>query len=334
MTIPDYQRIMLPLLKLAGNKEEHSLSEALEYVNRLFKLTEEEKGRLLPSGTQRIMNCNVDLARTYLQKAKMIEYVRRGHFKITNRGLEILKQKPSMIYVNSLMQFTEFVEFRNVNWISEKILKENLEASVSNYKFIEKEFSTCLEYVALREEHLSVYSHRLASLIIRIGPEILRTFNIILFNKDRSSVLNYFELEPLLLQLQEKCERRRDSIADYLTVIDEVLSGGMGRIAVEVQSLDKFILPFEFERKNRNSAKNITIIPWWENGYNALRHRMTKEFREAATLENALYSLAALWLLHYQFDSPYPHSFESEIFGEVKDRDSSEVQSRLLSANS
>ena len=70
-------------------------------------------------------------------------------------------------------------------------------------------------------------------------------------------MLNYFELEPLLLQLQEKCEQRRDSIADYLTVIDEVLTGGIGRIAVEVQLLDKFILPFEFEKRNTFQPRTL-----------------------------------------------------------------------------
>lgn len=151
MTIPDYQRIMLPLLKLAGDKKEHSLPEALEHANTFFKLTEEEKGALLPSGTQRVMDCRADLARTYLLKAKLIEHAKRGHFKIIHRGLEVLKKNPSVIYVSFLMRFPEFVEFRNVNWISEKILKENLEASISNYRSIEKEFSTCLEYIALTE---------------------------------------------------------------------------------------------------------------------------------------------------------------------------------------
>jgi hypothetical protein len=329
MAIPDYYRIMHPLLKFAGDRKEHSFPESMEHLNKLFKLTEEEKRAVLPCGTQRIIENRVGSARIYLQKAGLIEYVRRGHFKITNRGLKILKQNPSGIYVKSLMQFPEFVKFQTINWTSEKILKENLEASASNYRFIEKEFSTCLEYVALTEKHLSVYSHRLASLIVRIGPEILRTFNIVLFNENRSCVLNFFEVKPLLLQLQEKIDRRRDCLIDYLIVVDELWSSGVSSAAIRVPSLDKFILPFEFGTRTNVSGKKFATIPWWEDGYNALRHRMTKEFREAATLKNSLYSLAALWLLHDIFKRDFRINFESEIFGEIQDKSSVQKEELL-----
>ena len=47
MPIPDYQSIMLPLLKLAGDKKEHSMREAIESVSRTFNLTDTEKKELL-----------------------------------------------------------------------------------------------------------------------------------------------------------------------------------------------------------------------------------------------------------------------------------------------
>ncbi|MGB9697523.1 MAG: winged helix-turn-helix domain-containing protein [Ignavibacteria bacterium] len=50
MPIPDYQSIMLPLLKFAGDKKEHSIREAIEYIADSFNLTEEERREVLPSG--------------------------------------------------------------------------------------------------------------------------------------------------------------------------------------------------------------------------------------------------------------------------------------------
>ena len=47
MPIPEYQKIMLPLLKFAGDQKEHSLREATDVLADNFKLTDEEKNELL-----------------------------------------------------------------------------------------------------------------------------------------------------------------------------------------------------------------------------------------------------------------------------------------------
>jgi len=43
MPIPDFQSIMLPLLKYCGDQKEHTNREALEHLAKVFSLTEEEK---------------------------------------------------------------------------------------------------------------------------------------------------------------------------------------------------------------------------------------------------------------------------------------------------
>ena len=52
MAIPDFQSLMLPLLRLASDGKEHSTSEWRESLAIQFKLTEDERKELLPSGTQ------------------------------------------------------------------------------------------------------------------------------------------------------------------------------------------------------------------------------------------------------------------------------------------
>ena len=54
MPIPDYQSIMLPLLKFAGDKKEHSIREAIEHIANIFNLSEEERREVLPSSQQYI----------------------------------------------------------------------------------------------------------------------------------------------------------------------------------------------------------------------------------------------------------------------------------------
>ena len=73
MAIPDYQTIMLPLLKFAEDKMEHSTRESIEYLASQFKLTDEERKELLPSGTARLFDNRVGWASTYIRKAGLIE---------------------------------------------------------------------------------------------------------------------------------------------------------------------------------------------------------------------------------------------------------------------
>jgi restriction system protein len=121
MSIPDYQKTMLPLLKFAGDQAEHSLRDAIEHMVDLFHLDDTERRSLLPSGHQTIIDNRVGWAKTYLVKAVLLEAVRRAHFKITERGLAILKQNPSEINVRFLKQFPEFIEFQKPSKQDEKV---------------------------------------------------------------------------------------------------------------------------------------------------------------------------------------------------------------------
>ena len=51
-------------------------------------------------------------ATTYLKKCKLLESTKRGCFKITERGIEVLNQNPSKIDCHFLEQFPEFHEFK------------------------------------------------------------------------------------------------------------------------------------------------------------------------------------------------------------------------------
>jgi restriction system protein len=112
MPIPDFQTIMLPLLQLAGDGKEHSIHEAVEKLADQFGLTEEELSKLLSSGQQPIFYNRVGWARTYMKKAGLLQDPRRGYFRITERGREVLDKNPDRIDMKYLQRFPEYVEFR------------------------------------------------------------------------------------------------------------------------------------------------------------------------------------------------------------------------------
>jgi restriction system protein len=113
MAIPDYQRIMLPLLKHVADKRDHSIGDIVDKLSKEFKLSEEEKKELLPSGQTFIFGSRVGWARTYLKKAGLLASPKRATVIITERGLDVLRQNPSQINVGLLRQFPEFVEFQS-----------------------------------------------------------------------------------------------------------------------------------------------------------------------------------------------------------------------------
>ena len=112
MSIPDYQSIMLPLLKLAGDGKIHEINKVTEELADKFNLDEQDRRELLPSGQQTTFANRVGWARTYLKHAKLIEYTSRGHFQITERGKSVLNENPERIDNAYLSRFLEFVEFR------------------------------------------------------------------------------------------------------------------------------------------------------------------------------------------------------------------------------
>lgn len=114
MPIPDYQTIMLPLLRQLSDGKNHQLKELVVTLGQEFNLSEEEMNELLSSGQAFVFANRVGWARTYMKKAGLVEYPARGMVAITPRGLDVLKKKPARIDNNLLKQFPEFLEFQNL----------------------------------------------------------------------------------------------------------------------------------------------------------------------------------------------------------------------------
>jgi len=152
MAVPDFQSIMVPLLKIAGDRNEHSVNEAIEVLAQQFGLDDSDREEMLPSGKQRKFDNRVRWARSYLQKANLLSNAGRSKFCITDRGIRILKENTSYINIKFLKQFPEFAEFRGVNDKDSKI-DEHMDSS---QELIEKTSQTPQEiletsYQSLRQ---------------------------------------------------------------------------------------------------------------------------------------------------------------------------------------
>ena len=112
MAIPDFQSLMLPLLKVVADGREYCLRDVVELLASEFHLTDEERQQLLPSGRYPTFDNRIAWAKTYLKKAGLIDQPRRAYFQITERGREVLKSSPSLINMKFLEKFPEYVAFK------------------------------------------------------------------------------------------------------------------------------------------------------------------------------------------------------------------------------
>lgn len=111
MAVPDYQSLMLPLLKVISDGSEHTINETTEALAQQFSLTDQDRKELLPSGKHRKFENRINWARTYLLKALLIRKTGRSTLQITERGIQLLNSAPPLIDVKLLKQFPEFKTF-------------------------------------------------------------------------------------------------------------------------------------------------------------------------------------------------------------------------------
>jgi len=157
--IPKYEEIMLPFLKYLADGEEHSLSETHDALAKQFKLTDEELKELLPSGQQPIFRNRLGWARTYLKKAGLLTSPKRAHFKISDRGFTLLKEKPTEITSKFLTRYDEFVEFQSIKKTKEdkNIVQETqLEEATDQTPEESLEYAYQKLHSALSKELLSI----------------------------------------------------------------------------------------------------------------------------------------------------------------------------------
>ena len=109
--IPDYQTLMLPLLKFISDGQLHNTNDAVNYLSKEYNLTKEELDEWLPSKKQKTFHNRVHWAKAHLKMSGAIENISKGIFKITDKGKVILAENPSSINVKYLMSiFPDYQE--------------------------------------------------------------------------------------------------------------------------------------------------------------------------------------------------------------------------------
>ncbi|MEZ6176383.1 MAG: restriction endonuclease [Candidatus Scalinduaceae bacterium] len=129
-----------------------------------------------PSGQQEIFSNRVGWARTYMKKAGLLDSPKRGYFKITQRGLKVLAQKPPKIDVSFLEQFKEFIEFRDLKR-DKSILKEKsgIETETTPEEALENAYQNLKDELAgdllqqIKQSPPSLFEKIVVELLVKMG---------------------------------------------------------------------------------------------------------------------------------------------------------------------
>lgn len=111
--IPDFQSLMLPVLKYLGDGEGYSSKDLLTKIITDFKLTDEEINQRLPSGPSRVIANRIGWALSYLKQSDLIQSTRRGFYQITETGKEILNRNLSSIDIKLLKTLPSYQKWRS-----------------------------------------------------------------------------------------------------------------------------------------------------------------------------------------------------------------------------
>lgn len=111
MAIPDYQTLMLPLLRAVQDGRDHAIRDVAAFLAREFGITREEERQLLPSGKQAVFLNRIGWARTYMKKAGLVESWGRGQLRISEEGTRVLAEAPGGIDNAFLRGYPAFREW-------------------------------------------------------------------------------------------------------------------------------------------------------------------------------------------------------------------------------
>ncbi|NLB32054.1 MAG: restriction endonuclease [Alcaligenaceae bacterium] len=170
MAIPDFQSFMRPILSSVSNGQTLTLNELREYAIDFFELSTEESNERLPSGKQTVVSNRVGWARTYLNKAGLLQIPSKGLVKITERGREVLATGPERITVTWLKRYPEFAEFHSPR-PSENIKTINISVQTEEKTIVDEENTPDERLNSAYQELMFSLADELLTQVLASSPE-------------------------------------------------------------------------------------------------------------------------------------------------------------------
>ena len=183
--IPDYQKVMLPLLQFLKDEKPHNVAEIFPVIADHFNLTDEERNQLLPIIKIKVLGNRIHWARAYLKMAGLIENTEKFVIQITDRGKQLLGQNLTSFDTQFLMNlYPDFKEkiysFRykkknntsidaeDIQKVQENIIQTPEDLIEAGYQSIKKSIELEL-LLKLKSVHPSFFEKIVVELLVKMG---------------------------------------------------------------------------------------------------------------------------------------------------------------------
>ena len=111
MPVPDFQSLMLPALKALAYGVETPISEVRARIAAAERLTPEDLREMLPSGRQPVFTNRVSWSVIHMERAGLLQRVRRAVYQLTAEGERLLSRAPARIDLNLLRENPVYAEW-------------------------------------------------------------------------------------------------------------------------------------------------------------------------------------------------------------------------------
>ena len=109
--VPDFQSLMLPVLKALAGGSEVQLAEVRGRVAEAEQLTADDLRELLPSGRQSVFSNRVGWVLTHMERGGLVARVRRGVYRLTPVGEKTLSDAPDRMGMKTLAKHAGYADW-------------------------------------------------------------------------------------------------------------------------------------------------------------------------------------------------------------------------------
>ena len=122
--VPDFQKIMFPLLHLLADDKPHHLNDVMNSLAIQFNLNDEDLRIKVPSGQMGLFKNRVGWATSYLKNSGLLFYPLRGVYQITEVGKKVLSENINYINIAYLKKFDGYKKWQSTFTQTEEKNKE------------------------------------------------------------------------------------------------------------------------------------------------------------------------------------------------------------------
>jgi len=181
MSIPHSEDMFVPMLRLVKDEKEHFIRDVVNDLAKEFNVSEEELEIMLPSGNNKLFQNRVAWTKSHLVFAGFLVGTKRGFFKITAEGLNVLSKNVESLTLKDLRDTPAYTSWVK-KWKESKresktndISSEEITSAQTPTELFESSYQTIRR--ALAQELLAkvksstprFFEHLVIDLLVRMG---------------------------------------------------------------------------------------------------------------------------------------------------------------------